>query len=342
MNAARSRFRRRLLKGAEGRRRNATRMVWILGFGLVPAFVAAAPPPPSLRPASTHSLEGAAPDDDLSALKAEVRALRVIRFLELDRRQLEALLPIVEKADALRRKLQEDRRRVLDEQLQAFADFKREDLADQGFSPKVEQRAGQAERQGKELGKRAAEDAAPLAAEAEAVLTPTQRFLAGIARLGPDQAIVLPAPARKVPPPVRDLLGTLERLRAAPAERREAAAEAAAREVVAQFASRGRAADDPEADRKRIASDLCVLCEVDSEKLRAYGGEALARLRPLTRRERLQREMDRLHAEEVGSFSPVARFLMSEGALPAVRLRLEALRGAAAGRADSKTADHRR
>lgn len=280
--------------------------------------------------------------DALHALQSEVRSLRVLRFLEIDKRQMEALLPILEKSDVLRRRFEEEGKQLLEEQARAFEAFKREDLADRGFTPEVERAAGQAEGKAKGLSRRRADAIALLAAEAEALLTPTQRFLVGLVRTPQAEPLLLPAPSAKPPLPARDLLKAVERLRGARPDRRPAAAWEAAREVLAEFSKRGRVADDPAADQERIARELESLCEVDPAKVRAYAGELPARLRPLTRRETLQREMERIHGEEYGSLTPIARFLLGEGSLAAVRRRLEALTGASAGRAGDKTAQTQR
>ncbi|MFZ8851563.1 hypothetical protein, partial [Fervidibacter sp.] len=107
-------------------------------------------------------------------LLSEIAALRAVNAMQLSQEQARELLPIAERAQAIWSEYRERIKEVLREQVEAFSAFKSEDLLNVGFTPETERRTAVASAKGKNLNKWLADSIAPLAEEAEKILTEEQ------------------------------------------------------------------------------------------------------------------------------------------------------------------------
>lgn len=104
-------------------------------------------------------------------LLSEIAALRAVNAMQLSQEQARELLSIAKRAQAIWSEYRERMKEVLREQVEAFSAFKSEDLLNVGFTPETERRTAVASAKGKNLSKWLADSIAPLAEEAEKILT---------------------------------------------------------------------------------------------------------------------------------------------------------------------------
>ncbi len=107
-------------------------------------------------------------------LLSEIAALRAVNAMQLSQEQARELLSIAKRAQAIWSEYRERMKEVLREQVEAFSAFKSEDLLNVGFTPETERRTAVASAKGKNLSKWLADSIAPLAEEAEKILTEEQ------------------------------------------------------------------------------------------------------------------------------------------------------------------------
>jgi hypothetical protein len=115
-----------------------------------------------------------------SRRKAAV-ARRLVRKLNLNRRQATRLLPIVEKAAKLHIENYQEQARLQPELIDAFTEFAREDSLNQGFSRAVERRTATVSHRAREIREQLSTDLLELEKQAAAFLTESQ-----LQRLDPD------------------------------------------------------------------------------------------------------------------------------------------------------------
>jgi hypothetical protein len=107
-------------------------------------------------------------------LLSEIAALRAVNAMQLSQEQARELLSIAKRVQAIWSEYRERMKEVLREQVEAFSAFKSEDLLNVGFTPETERRTAVASAKGKNLNKWLADSIAPLAEEAEKILTEEQ------------------------------------------------------------------------------------------------------------------------------------------------------------------------
>lgn len=126
------------------------------------------------RPVSEEQRKAA---QQLRGLEKRIQTAAAINKLNPTRDQLRKLLEVAKKAEAVRKSFEEKRDKLLEQQLKAFDSFKKEDVANKGFSKEVEQKAAKMENDGKELQEKYNTAIGELEKEVETVLSPAQRAL---------------------------------------------------------------------------------------------------------------------------------------------------------------------
>lgn len=113
----------------------------------------------------------------LRGLEKRIQIAAAINKLSPTRDQLLKLLEVAKKAETIRKSFGEKKDKLLEQQLQAFDSFKKEDVANKGFSKEVEQKAGKLDNDGKELQEKYNTAIGELEKETETILTPAQKAL---------------------------------------------------------------------------------------------------------------------------------------------------------------------
>ncbi|MBI3098743.1 MAG: hypothetical protein HYY93_10965 [Planctomycetes bacterium] len=161
-----------------------------------------------------------AEDQDPALLKREIETLEqrtvavgLMRKLNLTNEQARALLPLAKEAGTAREEFQTRLLRLQEEQSKVFAEFRTQDLENEGFTPEVERATSRLDDREKDLRKAFSDHLAEL--EERAPFTEAQRAL--ISRLKPENlrsVLIKEAPLPGEGPPDREKpKGEAERLR---------------------------------------------------------------------------------------------------------------------------------
>lgn len=134
------------------------------------------------RPVAEEQCQAA---QQLQGLEKRMQIAAAINKLDPTRDQLLKLLEVAGKAEAVRKSFEEKKAKLLERQLEAFDSFKKEDLANKGFSQEVEQKAAKLDNDGKELQEKYNTAIGELEKEAETILTPAQAALIKYMNEGP-------------------------------------------------------------------------------------------------------------------------------------------------------------
>lgn len=126
------------------------------------------------RPVSEEQCKAA---QQLLGLEKRMQIAAAINKLNPTHDQLIRLLEVARKAETVRKSFEEKKDKLLERQLKAFDAFKKEDVANKGFSREVEQKAAKMDNDGKELREKYNAAIGELEKEAETILTPAQKAL---------------------------------------------------------------------------------------------------------------------------------------------------------------------
>ncbi|MBI4564614.1 MAG: hypothetical protein HY716_07985 [Planctomycetes bacterium] len=216
------------------------------------------------------------------------------------------------KAGALQDLFEESMTGIRAKQLDAFAAFRREAMQGNGFSPEVERAAGRANHEEHAARKEYLDRLHPLEKEAEAILTDPQRKLLS-APAGAIQAL-----ARVMTPhrPRRfrlqgELSNVVRKL-----HRMSDAEFGLKRDDLVRELKRAMNWDtsveaDPAACLLRIHEAMAEIRKLPKDKLHEAAPEILDRVKPLTERQRIGRELREIYKQKHGAASPLGHFLAS-------------------------------
>jgi hypothetical protein len=242
--------------------------------------------------------------------------------MNLSSDELRVLYEGAVKARALREKYEAELLTVLKEQERAYADFHREDVANQGFSKEVERRTSRASGREKEIQKKYADPLNEIEAAVGEKLGPERTALMEQYGTGDRYAAerLLRGPRRpRLDPKVEKLVTELRRL---PDEEFKKRADELAERAAKVAGGRLEDARDPEKHMQKIRDALLRIRALEEKDLAQAAPPILKELRVKNRIEQLREELAEMEKRGKPHVGAVGRYIVFEEAVEILARRL--------------------
>jgi len=253
----------------------------------------------------------------IKALEARIAVATLLDKMAPSKEQLPRIQAVVEAAQAEREKYEADLLKIREEELAAFEEFKKEDEANQGFSPKVERRAAKAEHEEKELRKAFFDRINGFEARLAKELTPEQAEVLKAAGLSMD--LVADLFRRQGPPPMPpEVDRAVREIRRTPAADFAAREDELRRQLVRALGMTPNAGDLI----KRAREAMTALRELGDDEVAEKAPRILEKMKPPSELDQVRSELAELHKEKYGSIGGPGRFLIHPATREVLKKRL--------------------